>query len=555
MDTNLYSNLLKQYSDSLIELQIDSNNLSFNGGIVCQSCKTIHGRCIDAIYGLSIAYKHFKDDKYLVAAIKLMDYSSNLICTDGAIYNDIQTNWFFTTVFYVIDLAETYLSCKDVLPIDFINRILKSIDLHSKWLYSNLNENSKTNINYPANNVLALYLAGLILKKDEYIKQSSFLADYCMNHITQSNLLCGEGKPHNLTSLRGCKAIDLGYNLEETLPALVKYAYLSDNKEMLDKLYEVSLAHLDFILPDGAIDNSFGCRNYKWTYYGSRTCDGLLPLCYIFGQRDQRFIEMGYRNTKLIESCTNNGLLYGGPMYYVHHEKPCTHQTFEHLNSIAFMVDHLSKEHILNKQIVLPCDSNYFKYYPEFDSYRLANNKYLLDVTCYDVNIPYSGHASGATLSMLYSRENGPLIMGSVGNYELTEPTNMQNPLDRETHRSLLPRFELVDNDELFSSCYYTDTKKGSSLSFRSGLMSKKGNVYPCSEYDIAYQLDEDKLTIIIKNINLDIPFVLPLINGNIKINKGKIISMEKIFFLTPGFIAKEYKILPIEKEIIIEVF
>ena len=36
-------------------------------------------------------------------------------------------------------------------------------------------------------------------------------------------------------------------------------------------------AHLEFMLPDGAWDNSWGTRNYKWTYWGSRTSDGTVP--------------------------------------------------------------------------------------------------------------------------------------------------------------------------------------------------------------------------------------------------------------------------------------
>ena len=35
--------------------------------------------------------------------------------------------------------------------------------------------------------------------------------------------------------------------------------------------------HMEFMLPDGGWDNSWGTRNYKWTWWGSRTSDGCQP--------------------------------------------------------------------------------------------------------------------------------------------------------------------------------------------------------------------------------------------------------------------------------------
>ena len=39
--------------------------------------------------------------------------------------------------------------------------------------------------------------------------------------------------------------------------------------------------------------------------------------------------------------------------------------------------------------------------------------------------------------------------------------------------------------------------------------------------------------------------FLLPLIGGEIKVTDGKIDSKKEIFFLTGGFIAQEYMIIP----------
>ena len=39
--------------------------------------------------------------------------------------------------------------------------------------------------------------------------------------------------------------------------------------------------HLEFMLPDGAWDNSWGTRSFKWTYWGGRTSDGFMGGYYL----------------------------------------------------------------------------------------------------------------------------------------------------------------------------------------------------------------------------------------------------------------------------------
>ena len=66
-------------------------------------------------------------------------------------------------------------------------------------------------------------------------------------------------------------------------------------------------------LPDGAWDNSFGTRNYKWSYRGSRTSDGCAAG---YGLADDPVLQEAFRrNTQLLERCTQDGLLYGGYIF------------------------------------------------------------------------------------------------------------------------------------------------------------------------------------------------------------------------------------------------
>ena len=47
---NLISNLLKDWSDGMLKVQIKNpSNLDVHGALGCPSCSHIHGRCMDAV--------------------------------------------------------------------------------------------------------------------------------------------------------------------------------------------------------------------------------------------------------------------------------------------------------------------------------------------------------------------------------------------------------------------------------------------------------------------------------------------------------------------------
>ena len=73
--------------------------------------------------------------------------------------------------------------------------------------------------------------------------------------------------------------MDIGYNLEESLPSFLQYTVKTGNASLKEQVIRVLKRHLLFMLDDGGMDNSFGTRNYKWTYWGSRTSDGCVLGC------------------------------------------------------------------------------------------------------------------------------------------------------------------------------------------------------------------------------------------------------------------------------------
>jgi len=184
-------------------------------------------------------------------------------------------------------------------------------------------------------------LLGTLLDIPRFRERGQMLAHQGLKFISpKDGFIYGEGTPLYEASKKGCFSIDLGYNVEETLPSLALYGLLNRDEEVLDAVTRSLQTHMEFLLPDGGWDNSWGTRNYKWTYWGSRTSDGCQPAYALLAGRDQRFYRAALKNTQLLEQCTHDGLLHGGPHYLTHHVPPSVHHTFCHIKALTTILDH-----------------------------------------------------------------------------------------------------------------------------------------------------------------------------------------------------------------------
>ena len=50
---------------------------------------------------------------------------------------------------------------------------------------------------------------------------------------------------------------------------MVYYALMAKDTDLLTLVDRSMATHLEFMLPDGAWDNSWGTRSFKWTYWGA----------------------------------------------------------------------------------------------------------------------------------------------------------------------------------------------------------------------------------------------------------------------------------------------
>lgn len=547
----IYLDLLKKWCDALIDLQFtDTSDPTLYGGFHCRACHILHGRASDAVYPFLVMAKHTGEEKYITAAKAVFDFGENFVCDDGAVLNDGQSEWKGITVFSATAICEALIVGGHLLDEFTRTKWEKRLSKMGEWLYKNMTEYMVTNINYPAANAAALTIIGKYFGREDYLAQGKHLAEYVMAHITENGFLYGEGKPRDEVSPLGCVAVDIGYNMEESMPSLVKYAFTMKDEKLLERLSDILLRQLDFMLPDGAWDNSFGTRNYKWTYWGSRTSDGCASAYTLLSAENPIFAEAARRNTELLENCTHNGLLYGGPHYHKHGEQPCTHHTFEHANAIAFALEH--SENMPTERMKLPCDNApTLAFYPEINTFKLAKGTYRATLTGNDSNAKLGGHVCGGTLSMLWKHGEGPMIAASVTEYSLIEAHNMQLPRF-SNHRPLTPCLVKKQGDILYTTAYFripemtaSEAKGAVTVKVSTGLCS---NAFRRMEGDteriFTYTLSESGMNIEIRNAH-DTEFILPLISGKIKLLCGNVKCTEDIFFLTGGFEACEYTITP----------
>ena len=553
-----YIPLLRQYCDTLVRSQLrGTGEKALDGGILCRPCAMIHGRIADAVYPLVYLAKLTENVNYLHSAYLAFDWSENVLCDDGGMYNDTTKTWQGTTVFFAISLTEALHTGADIIaPVEkakWEERLRKN----GEWLYRVLDETHSANINYLAANALALFLIGKYFNLPEYTEKAARLADFSMAHFTENGFLWGEtahggrgDHGREIVSAKGCRPIDMGYNFEESLPALVKYAYFSENEEMLVRLEEILMSQLEFFLPDGAIDNSFGSRNNKWTYWGSRTSDGCISMFALLADRNPIFAEAADRAYELLKSCTHDGYLYGGPHYHRHGILPCIHHTFPHAASLAFAVEHGKNA---EKAGFLPVDRAVpVRYFPEIDTLKIAVGDYRATLTGYDCNTGEGNHVSGGSLTLLYHYGQGPMIAGSTLDFRNSEANNFQLPLKLSEHRSLVPRLEAITDERRYASAYDDTVKmqvceKSSSVEVTAicGLYTGAGaRLRGDLDRKVKYTFTADGVTVRIENCD-GTKYVLPLICGIPDVICGSLEKSEPIFYLTGGFEATEYVIEP----------
>jgi hypothetical protein len=456
--------LMQEWAPALLALQVlDKSRTDDYGGIWCPGDKTVHGRVGDTIYPFMYLADKTKDSRYLDSAMLLYKWIDRRVSQpDGSWLNEpVKGSWKGTTVFMAIALAEALKNHGALLDTQFKNELEARLKKAGDYVYNNFNV-EYGNINYPVTGSYALSLLGTILDEPKFKTKGHDLAHQALQFMSKKDsLLTGEGGPIYQPSKKGCFSVDLGYNVEESLPSLVMYGLLNKDEEVLGAVTRSMQAHMEFMLPDGGWDNSWGTRNYKWTYWGSRTSDGCQTAYALMADRDPRFYRVALKNVQQFKQCSHQGLLQGGPHNVSHNITPCVHHTFTHIKSLTTILDHGDQHKQINTKVELPRERAYgYRFFSDIQTGLVAKGKYRATITGYDREYKETrnGHATGGALTMLWHELTGPILAGSMNAYQIFEAGNQ--PVDTDPlSMPLTPRIELKVDGKTYMNISYLDAK------------------------------------------------------------------------------------------------
>lgn len=528
---NTISTLLKDWCEGMLKQQIhDPSNLELHGALGCPSCSHIHGRCMDAVYPFLYMADTTGDKKYIEAAKLVMLWAENNVSQENGAWTVIRNpkSWKGITVFGAIALAEALHYHGHVLDEDTRKAWMIRLEKAGQYLYDTFTIDF-TNINYPGTAVYGLDLLGNVLGRDDFKAKSKTLASQVKAYFTANEgLLFGEcKKSSSKLSEKGLHGVDLGYNVEETLNSLVMYALKENDEELLQILTKSLNSHLEFMLPDGAWDNSWGNRMYKWSYWGSRTCDGSQPAFGMMAHINPAFGTAAVKNTELLQRCTADGLIHGGPGFIEAEIPPCIHHTFTHAKPLAALLDHWKHLPEINATAALPrTTADGVKHFKDLDVYLFARGDWRGTVSAYDAEYHYKydfRQASGGALGVLYHNKVGLLCAASMAEYHLVEKNNQQVQPGKDI--CLTPRIETFKDEVWYTNLYdlpatvvSKDENGTIELLADVKLKNVERNVVEgtASAFDIAYHCTAQKTEIKVstkQDIKEQTAFVLPIIS------------------------------------------
>ena len=520
--------LLKRWCDAMVARQLDfPKDRGLDGGMVCSACARLHGRIGDAVYPLVVEWSRTGDTKYLSAARKAVDWcETNMLCSDGAYQNDLMSPWTCITVFSQIAIGRTVRQLGNGLPSDFRAKLQSIYERQSQWLYDNFRDprTRKGGINYLCSYAEAMAEAGHSLKEPKYLEEARKAVCEIREFIAKDGLLTGEVVPLKFrTPGRNLDAVDIGYNLEEAIPAMMATAEELGDKSFDSEVVATAKMHLEFMLPDGAIDNSAGCRAGKWTYSGSRTADGVLPLLAMLEKRGVKWARCAAERVVALHArlTGDDGLLYGGLYYRDAGEPACLHHTFTHAKALAEYVVMTADSPRCGDDEPMPRErANRIVEFPTMDVKLASIGPWRATFSASDATLfPDQARkmsTGGGSPTLLWHEKAGLMLAATQADFFFVEPTNQQETRKERTILSTTPRLETKDG---FTNVQDFGVKVKSSLgngvfsySAEGSLTSLKGE--KGTAFTLGYRLDKSGFSVYAKAAT-PCRYYLPVVGGN----------------------------------------
>ena len=436
--------LLRRWCDGLIALQVkECERPELKGGILCPACGFLHGRIGDVAYPFVYLYATTGERKYLVAAESAVDWcEANMLLPDGSYRNDRQMYWRSTTCFFSVPLGKALSEYGKVIPEATRAKWQGIYRRATESMYALFEGGFKPNINYYCIYAVAMQQAGRMTGETKYLISAKRVGELIGGYFTDDGLMFGEGTWNGSpVSPGGHHFVDIAYNLEESLPSVLEYARMSGDAALRAKAVASAKAHLAFVLPDGAIDESCSSRCPKWTYWGSRTADGILPLLAEMKDDVPYAAELARRVVALYARCTGeDGLLRGGLMYDAAGEPPCVHHSFAKAKTLIDLLKSALPETPAGvpPPRAVRDDS---RYYPSMDVHLAAVGPWRVTFSANDAfkNDASAVSIGGGAMSLLWHEDLGPLTVSSPLRF-FPEGKNSQDDRHDMVERCLTPR-------------------------------------------------------------------------------------------------------------------
>lgn len=412
--------LMKRWCDKLLSYRVSLPDRLLDGALLCPACHIVHGRIADLTFPLTQIYVRSGEGRYLEAADRLIDWSEeNLSRPDGSWRNDATNEWKGISAFSALALGEALMRYDSALPQALRDKWHRLFVKLSDYINGPLLAQCNPNINYYAGVACEQAMAWRLTGEACYLEYARQAEAFCRAHFDEDGLFYGEKTPVDQRTPKGARPIDMGYNLEESLPLLVHYAQLTGEDEAFYR--ERFRDHLAFLLPDGAIDNSWGSRHNKWSWWGSRTSDGALSglalLC-----DEPLFAEACERVLFLYERCTHEDLL-ALPMASQAGEPTCLHHSFCHAKALAMLADAPA---IAPLGTPLPCEAHQgLRFYQNGTVALMARRPWRATVSACDLVYAPGCENGGGSMTLLM-KDRLPICASTMRVYQPMEPLNMQ---------------------------------------------------------------------------------------------------------------------------------
>jgi hypothetical protein len=427
--------------DLLLTTQITDKSDANYGALVSPSTNpdnhAMHSRAAEAVYPLAVAYKHSKDEKYAKAALPLGDWLISLQTQAGSWIEEwpSTSGWDGTSADQLISLSNAYVILKDHLTPQEDAAWVGSISRCADWIEANF---PKGNINYVPTGAVALLSASRAIAspKPSWLTKAASLMQQTTDAINEESLLTGEGM-----------GVDLGYNIAQSIGFIAMYGRMLPSPAHIESAAALLKAHEYFMYPNGAIDNSWGTRSFKWDLEsGTKTAPGVFFSFALLADKDPAF----QRGAQLALSYLHQhgqddkGWLVYGPHAFRHatSNPPDNYSTFARAQSIATAVEFAPEAASVG---MLPADQkNWLKQFASVKTGIFRTDKLMGTITSYGAigSYPRESMARGGSISALWFEgygSTGFLQVSSPTVYARTEALHM--PIE-STLLPLTPRIE-----------------------------------------------------------------------------------------------------------------